>query len=119
MRGKIMFWDNYKSFCDRISKSPNAVASELGYSSGSVTAWKNGRVPKWESLKKIADYFNVSVETLIKDDNKKELPESEKLENCVVFHRDGKTSVKALTAAQVKAIEKLIDSMDGDTPEYL
>lgn len=114
-----MFWDNYKSFCDRISKSPNAVASELGYSSGSVTAWKNGRVPKWESLKKIADYFNVSVETLIKDDNKKELPESEKLENCVVFHRDGKTEIKKLTKEQAKFLKAVIDSMDDDTPEYL
>lgn len=45
--------------CEKIGKSPNAVAKELSISSGSVTAWKNGRTPKMETISKIAEYFNV------------------------------------------------------------
>lgn len=60
-----MFWENFKKLCDSIGKKPNPVASELGFSSGNVTAWKNGRIPKWTNLQKIADYFQVSVEDLI------------------------------------------------------
>lgn len=114
-----MFWKNFIELCAKHNTSPNAVAKAIGISSASVTYWKNGSRPRDTALKKIADYFNVSVETLIKDDNKKELPESEKLENCVVFHRDGKTEIKKLTKEQAKFLKAVIDSMDDDTPEYL
>lgn len=60
-----MFWENYVDLCSRKGLSPNAVAAELGKSSGSVTAWKNGTVPRETTLKKIADYFDVSVDFLI------------------------------------------------------
>lgn len=60
-----MFWENFKKLCDSIGKKPNPVASELGFSSGNVTAWKNGRIPKWTNLQKIADYFQVNVKDLI------------------------------------------------------
>ncbi len=60
-----MFWDVFLSLCSQHGKKPNPVAAELGFSSGSVTAWKNGRVPKDESLRKIASYFDVSVGYLL------------------------------------------------------
>ena len=53
------FFRTYKMLCEKIGKSPNAVAKELSISSGSVTAWKNGRTPKMETISKIAEYFNV------------------------------------------------------------
>ena len=66
-----MFWDNFLSLCSRDGLSPNAVAAELGKSSGSVTAWKNGTVPRETTLRKIADYFGVSVDLLIgREENK-------------------------------------------------
>lgn len=56
------FYKTYKKLCDRDGKSPNAVAKQLGISSGSVTAWKQGRRPKYETIEKIADFFQVDVE---------------------------------------------------------
>lgn len=115
-----MFYENLKKACLNNSTTPSELLKEFKMSTGNTGRWKKGGVPSADVLKKFSERLNVSIDFLLTgNEHEKELPESEKLENCVVFHRDGKTSVKALTAAQVKAIEKLIDSMDGDTPEYL
>lgn len=60
-----MFWDNYVKLCNAAGKSPNGVAEELKISSGSITGWKKGAVPRSTTLQKIADYFNVSVAYLM------------------------------------------------------
>lgn len=66
-----MFWDNFVSLCTQRGTSPNAVAAELKKSSGSVTAWKNGAVPRETTLKKIADYFEISIDELLYDQKEK------------------------------------------------
>ena len=63
-----MFWEQYQNLCQQIGKSPNGVAKELGLSSGTVTFWKNGKIPKSDTLQKIADYFNVTVDQLLNGD---------------------------------------------------
>ena len=59
-----MFWLKYVELCNSVNKAPNKVASELGVTSGTATKWKNGAVPQDRTIKKIADYFWVSVEYL-------------------------------------------------------
>lgn len=60
-----MFWKIFAELCSNKGMSANAVAKELGIASGTVTAWKSGRVPHHGTLIKIADYFNVSVDYLL------------------------------------------------------
>lgn len=62
-----MFWDRFITLCNKINKKPNPVAAELGISSGSITKWKKGGIPSDTNLKKIADYFGVSVDSLLGD----------------------------------------------------
>lgn len=71
-----MFWENYLRLCNQVGKSANAVAAEIGFkSSGTVTGWKEGKIPYERNLKKIADYFGVTVADLIGDDSaQKEKP---------------------------------------------
>lgn len=57
-----MFWSIYVELCNSVQKSPNKVAAELGITSGTATKWKNGAVPQDRTIKKIADYFGVTVE---------------------------------------------------------
>lgn len=59
-----MFFTRYVDLCNSVGKAPTKVASELGITSGSVNGWKNGAVPRLSALRKIAEYFNVSVEYL-------------------------------------------------------
>lgn len=66
-----MFWNIFLELCNKVSKSPNAIAKELSIPSGSITAWKKGSVPQDRTISKIANYFGVPVEYLLgKTDNK-------------------------------------------------
>ena len=71
-----MFWASFANLCREGGKTPNAVAKELNISSGSITAWKNGTEPRSGTVKKIADYFGVSVSDLLGEE-KKPAPEGE------------------------------------------
>lgn len=61
-----MFWENFLALCMKDGTSPNAIAKKLGISSGAVTKWKKEKsIPHNTTLKKIADYFNVSIDSLV------------------------------------------------------
>lgn len=68
-----MFWDNLFHLCMNKGIKPNALVDEIGVSSGIITKWKNGTTPNGETLKKIADYFDVSVDYLLGRTDKPEL----------------------------------------------
>ena len=59
------FWRNYTRLCDAHWTLPTAVGRKLGFPSGTVTGWKNGKVPTPEELQKIAEYFSVSEQVLL------------------------------------------------------
>lgn len=51
--------------CNRLGKSPSAVALEIGLSKTAVHKWKNGGFPTDATASKIASYFNVSITYLL------------------------------------------------------
>mgnify|MGYP001755710016 FL=1 len=58
-----------------IRDSYNAAAADVGVkSSGTVTGWKNGAKPRGPVLKRLADYFDVTVEELTGENEQKEKP---------------------------------------------
>lgn len=60
-----MFWTRFIELCNEAGKSPNAVAAACGVkSSGTVTGWSKGSVPRAPILHKMAEYFHVSVDYL-------------------------------------------------------
>lgn len=66
-----MFYKNYLMYCQKVGKSKTAVAKQIGVTSKSVTGWQNGAIPRNGTLKKLADYFGVTVDDLLAE-NKKE-----------------------------------------------
>lgn len=65
-----MFWTNYYLLCKQIGKSPSAVAKEIGMkSTGTVSAWKKGRMPEMPTLERIAEYFGITVADLLGEKN--------------------------------------------------
>lgn len=75
-----MFWQNFILLCSKNDQSPNGVCAELGLSSAIATRWKNGSIPRDTTLKKIADYFGVSVDDLLKDEGAVPTSFAEKVE---------------------------------------
>lgn len=60
-----MFWDRFNRLCESVGKKPNPVGKEIGVSSGLITKWKNGTLPKVEHLILISKYFNVTPDYLL------------------------------------------------------
>lgn len=60
-----MFWERFYQLCLAKGTKPLPVVKELSIATGSITKWKNGTVPNGSTLKKIADYFDVTVDYLI------------------------------------------------------
>lgn len=61
-----MFYTIYADLCHKIGRSPSWVAQELGINKATVSYWKNNSAanPSNETMCKIADYFNVSIDYL-------------------------------------------------------
>ena len=60
-----MFFDVYKQLCEAHGLKPGTVAKILGIPTSLVTKWKQtGATPRADTLNKIADYFNVSIDYL-------------------------------------------------------
>ena len=100
-----MFFDNFKKFCDAVGKTPTTVARELGFSANAPYNWKKGKSPNASTLEKIADYFGVSTDELLKGEDTSR-----------VTHEKGvKIGVLSRVAAGVP-LEK-IDIFDANDPD--
>lgn len=60
-----MFWDNFYNACTLRGIKPSPLTKELKLASGSITSWKSGKIPNGETLLKISEYLNVSVDYLL------------------------------------------------------
>ena len=75
-----MFYDIFLTLCNQNSTCPTAVLKKIGIDKSNNTKWSNGSVPAKRNLKKIADYFGVTVEYLKGEEDqatKKPLSENE------------------------------------------
>lgn len=59
-----MFYDKFVSLCAQKGDTPTQVAKNIGLSNAAATGWKNGKNPNDITLRRLADYFSVSVEEL-------------------------------------------------------
>ncbi|WP_352415026.1 helix-turn-helix domain-containing protein [Oscillibacter ruminantium] len=60
-----MFYDTILNLCAMQGKKITNVVDELGISAGSPSKWKAGGEPKADTLRKLSDYFHVSVDYLL------------------------------------------------------
>lgn len=63
-----MFWQNFTRLCEENGKSPSRVAADLGLANSITSSWKRGAAPQARTLKQIADYFCVPVQSLTADE---------------------------------------------------
>ena len=72
-----MYYENFEKLCKERGVKPGAVGRAADVPSSALTAWKQGLyTPKIPRLKKIADYFGVSVGYLTGEDPKAEALQS-------------------------------------------
>ena len=110
-----MFFEYFKAICTKKNTTPTAVVRDLGLSSGKVTAWKNGSIPKIETLHKLAEFLNVPICAFfggMPDDgmsqNSMTNDESELLDIYRQLERSGKRQL----------IGKAYELLDGQSRQY-
>lgn len=108
-----MFYQNLLTLCGQRSTSPTRVVRELGISGGSVTNWKSGAVPHDATLRKIADYFGVTVDELLGNDTPAPAPASP----VITFTPEEQRVILRYRAVSEEArliIRKILDIPNGD-----
>lgn len=104
-----MFYDNYLRLCNQKGVSASGAALEMGLSRAAVTGWAQGKVPRDATLRRIADYFGVSVEELTRDQKEKPVEDDEP-----------QTLEEAREVLRQSGIRVLLDAEGDDfTPEEI
>lgn len=66
-----MFWTKFVALCHSRGEAPNTVAANVGVkSSGTVSGWKKGAMPRDGVLTAIANYFDVPTSYFLENENK-------------------------------------------------
>jgi len=58
-------YENFRLYCSQHGESIRSVCEKLGISPSTTTKWKTGSSPDLSTLKKIADYFCISINELV------------------------------------------------------
>jgi len=97
------------------------LAVYTGIDKSVISCYLSGKYePKQENLFSIAKVLSVSAAWLaghdvpIKDEEKSSLA-GELSDEVVIYHRDGKTTVKKFSPEQIKAIHAFLEAMPGET----
>lgn len=71
MRGDILsFYKIFEQLCDEKGVTPTQAARDVGVAQPVVSQWKKrGSTPKAETVQKLADYFGVTVDYMLKQSN--------------------------------------------------
>ena len=111
------FYDTFLRLCKEKGEKPSAVVSKIGLSTPNATYWKRGSIPKYETIKKIADYFHVSLDFLLKHD--RPYTRKEPGIELTSFLQDGSYKIFSRTPTQRdrKKLVSLIMALYGDEAE--
>ena len=107
----MTFYQRYIELCNKIGKSPSAVATEIGLTKPSVHRWKNGSNPTDATASKVASYFNVTVgfmmglEETEKEEEKKEQSTESELS---IKKKEFIQKVEQMTDAQIERLEQIL-----------
>lgn len=104
-------YEIFERLLQKYGVSTYKVAKETGIAQSVFSSWKTGiSTPKQDKLKKIADYFNVSVEYLMTGEEK---------EGGEKYYLNEETSKMAQKIFENKELRMLFDAAQDAAPEDL
>ena len=105
-----MFYDLFCRLCQEKGVSPTRATIEIGLSRTIGTKWKKtGATPQGDTLQKIADYFGVSVDYLLGNEEKPAAPKDGELvkDELIGFYGDVKEHLTEGDIEDIKTLMKL------------
>ena len=105
-------YENIEKLCKQRGVNVTTMCKESGASRGSLTDLKNGRKQtlKYETLDKIASYFETSVDALVSGERKENPPQQPQSEVDAAVERIRK-KLESMPTAQREALMNLIEKM--------
>ena len=105
-------YENIEKLCKQRGVNVTTMCKESGASRGSLTDLKNGRKQtlKYETLDKIASYFETSVDTLVSGNQKENPPQKPQSEVDAAVERI-KRKLESMPKEQREALMNLIEKM--------
>ena len=103
------FYQRYIELCNKMGKSPSAVAIEIGLSKTAVNRWKGGGYPTDATASKVASYFNVSVDFMMglteeTEEKKEQSTESE----LSIRKKEFIEKIESMSDSQLDRLEKIL-----------
>lgn len=88
-----IFYKNFQMLCVQHGESMRQVCLKLGISQSTTTRWKHGSSPDTATIAKIANYFNISVGSLIgyKNDGESTILNTEETNLVHAYHKMNQT----------------------------
>lgn len=106
-----MFWTKFSELCHSRGESPNAVAAKVGVkSTGTVSGWKKGAVPRDGVLSAIASYFDVPV-SYFSEEEKKPAPRGNELTEA---QREAVELIMKMSDEQLKVLVATLKAAMGE-----
>jgi transcriptional regulator with XRE-family HTH domain len=105
-------YENIEKLCKQRGVNVTTMCKESGASRGSLTDLKNGRKQtlKYETLDKIASYFETSVDALVSGEQKENPPQQPQSEVDAAVERIRK-KLESMPKEQREALMNLIEKM--------
>lgn len=120
-----MFYDRFYDLCQTAGVTPTQVARDLEMRQSTISMWKKqGTTPKYETIKKLADYFGVSMDYLQGSVNKPYLyVDVQKSARAMGFKPDGSSLPEPRISAALEQLndagkEKVADYAEDILPKY-
>ena len=110
-------WELFEKLLHEKGVTMYAVSRATGISPSTFTDWKNGRIaaPKYDKIKKIADYFGVPVEYLTTG----EMPPKESTDSGQKWYFSDATAETAQELFENRDLRVLFDAARDARPEDL
>ncbi len=108
-----MYYERLNEICKQHSTTPTALLKKLGLSTSKVTAWKNGSLPKMDTMQLIAKELKVPISTFFDEEVPKPLPEDES-ELLDIYRQLGKSGKRQLIGKAYELLDAQIQQHPGE-----
>lgn len=107
-----MFYSKIIELCSEEGISPTAfIETILKMSRSNITKWKDGKVPKSDTVNKIAAYFGVSTDYLLGNSDTKNKPTTVSDDGLSAEKRLMIEKINTMNDSQVSALNAIADSI--------
>lgn len=100
-----MYYEKFQKLCEIKGVKPSEVSRATGVATATLSSWKSGKyTPGIDKLRKIADYFNVSVEYITQS------PDVKNPQHQTGYYLDDETAQAAQEIFENRELRVLFDA---------